>query len=166
MAKRLTQGPVTLRTSMTQGATDAFVQGTFNTGLSSIASSTGFILKSITFEFGNSSFTAGGLVVREVALTRASKSGTVPTIADDDVLYKFKQSFYYATAVGLQTYEDQVVHQEISNTDEILVIEDILYLQYDTNGFANATTAYVNLVLEPATITTDERIAILQSRLN
>lgn len=145
--------------TLTQGSADAFVQASMNTGLSA-SSNTGYVIKQILMEF-NDTLTSGGAPSRELALSRASKAA-MPTLADDDVIFKSKVAARLATSGA---YIEDIAKVYVPQYD-IILIEDVIYWQFDSAATGVANTAIVRLVVEPVKVTTDERIAILQSRIN
>lgn len=147
-----------LITTLIQGATDAFIQSSINTGLSA-SGNQGYTIDEIQFEVTSPSGLAAYNV--ELALSRASKA-TMPTLADDDVLHKFKKQVSLTTS-GAVLFDNIVSYKP---EGKILIIEETLYAMLDTNATGQVNTAIMKIIVSPVKVTTDERIAILQSRLN
>jgi hypothetical protein len=160
MAKEKTGGTVLLRGQVTQAAPNGFVQANLLTGLST-SGNDALIIKQITLEFPTFVNGAVGIFEVESALCRASKVA-MPTISDDDVLYKRKLSYYLAAA---QSFEQQGVAIFVPEY-EIVVIEDVIYFDFKTLNCAAAGTAFINVIAQPATVTESEKVGILLTRLN
>lgn len=153
-------GTVTLLASVTQGAADAFAQATINTGLSAILN-TGYTIKQIEYELPNTGTVATSWS-QELALSRASKA-SMATLADDDLLFRKKFSTFVSTAAGFVIWENVGIYVP---QGEIILIEEQIYLQFDSNASTLSGTAIMKITCEPIKVTDAQRIAILQSRVN
>lgn len=150
-----------LRTTLVQGAANAFIQGTINTGLS-VTGNQGYRLDQLTIETSDNGHGGAGFSVWEWALSRASKAA-MPTLADDDVLIKDKFAGKVGTDVGWIPLPGIL---ELRPEQDIIIIEDVIYGMFKTLNLAAASTVILVLDVSPVKVTTDERIAILQSRIN
>jgi hypothetical protein len=153
--------PVVLRGSLTQGAANGFIAGTALTGLSA-AGNDALIVKSISMEFSSSTFAAVGSVASvELAFSRALKAA-MPTILDDDLLYKFKFETVVSAAAspvgaGIVQFVPQV---------DLVIIEDTVHTMFDSNNMAAVIPVQWNILALPATVTESEKVGLLLSRLN
>lgn len=148
-----------LISTLLQGGNDAFVQTSLNTGLSASGTS-GWKITQIQIEY----ITPLNIPVNsqiELALSRASQVA-MPLLSEDDVLYKDILNFRIAASGGF--IFDKI--QEYRPTEEIVLIEETVFLQLDSVATANANTAIVRVTVEEVKVSTAERIAILQSRIN
>lgn len=149
---------IILTASVTQGAANAFAQVSINTGLLA-SGSIGYRIDQIQWEFPPTMATG---LEWEAGLSRASKVA-MPTLADDDLLWKDKFIALQQSAVGFN-FIDTV--KEYRPAEDLILIEEAVYFMIDSAAMAAAGTAIVRLACSQVKVTTDERIAILQSRLN
>lgn len=145
--------------SAVQGAADAFVAATLNTGIN-VAANGAYRIKEIMWEFPTLNAAASPNI--EWALSRASKT-SMPTLADDDILFKNKRVCYQQTGVGFQWLENVLIY---TPQEDIILIEEQVFILLDSNATGLANTMVGRLTVEAAKVSTDERIAILQSRIN
>ena len=150
---------VVLRGSVTQGAANAYVQTSMLTGLSA-GGNDALLVKEIVLEVVGVAPGAAAITEMEFALTRATKAAMV-VISDDDLIWKNRFSNYYAASfmpeLGLVRFVPQV---------DLVLIEDTVYFSFDSSNLAALTTAYLNVLAMPATVTESEKVGILLSRLN
>lgn len=154
-------GAVVLRAQITQGAANAFAQASLLTGLSSTGNDA-LIISEIQVEFPDTLNAAAGLVTSEFALSRASKAA-MPTIFDDDVLFKFKQSEILGAAAS--TYENPGVFIYVP-PQEIVLIEDTVFAMVKSLNNNAAYTFNLRITAQPATVTESEKVGILLTRIN
>lgn len=150
---------VVLRTTLTQGAANGFIQSTLLTGLSS-GGNDALLVKEIALEFVGVAPAAAAITEMEAALTRATKAA-MPTLADDDVLFKHRHSAYYAASLypepGIVRYNP---------VEPLVIIEDAIYAAFKSINLAAATSVIVLITAVPATVTESEKVGILLTRLN
>lgn len=149
----------TLITAVAQGSADAFAQGTINTGLSG-SDNSAFRVIGMLVELPTFVGITGNQEV-EFSIARASKAA-MPLLSDDDVVFKFKRRLNAATS-GVAVFD---LVEEIVPENEILLIESQIYVQFDTAATTATNSLVLRLIVEDAKVTTDQRIAILQSRIN
>lgn len=145
--------------SMTNGAADAFVQGSVITGLSGRQA---YNVIAVYFEFV---FGAWGTPVDadnyELAISRRSKSA-MPNISDSDVIWKTANRYWQAVdGSGWRTVSGQY------NFDrEVPIVEETIYAQFDSAGSAVVSTAIVRLEVELDTMSDIDRLNLITRSLS
>lgn len=146
--------------SVTQGSADAFAQAeiaTALTGLSNVA----FRVRELLFERPPLAL-SGAADEIQVALSRRSKSA-MPLITDRDVIAKINVILALTTSgAALQSVVDRLTFTE---DDEVLVVEDPLYLDVDSNSTALANTVYCRIGYERTNISAVDRLTLLTQSL-
>lgn len=162
MAKeKVSSSAVVLRTSALQGAANGFIQSSMLTGLSP-SGNDALLVKEIVIEFPSALAAAAAAIVEfDGTLTRASKAA-VPNLLDDDLVYKYK---YAAPVNATSTFIEPGVIRYNPPLD-LVIIEDTVYFQFDTNNLAVLGTAYINIICQPATVTESEKVGLLLTRLS
>lgn len=147
-----------LYTTLTQGSADAFVQATVQTALEGLTT-TAYKINRVTLEFAQA-FVGASAANYEVALTRRSKAA-MPNITDQDVMMKkaLRESFTTSGMIIL----DGVI--EYTPAIELLVVEDYLYFQLDSNGTSVANTVYALIEYEIQRISEIDRLTLLTQSL-
>jgi hypothetical protein len=152
--------PVILRTTLTQGAANGYIQSALLTGLSQ-GGNDALIIKEIVIEYPTFVAAAVGALEVESSLTRATKAA-MANILDDDVIFKDKLSGNnYTSGWILQ----KGVLRYIPPLD-LVIIEDTIYASLKSLNVTAAGVAYLNILAVPATVTDSEKVGLLLSRLN
>ena len=146
--------------SVTQGSADAFAQGEIATALSGV-SNFAFRLRELMFEISAPSTVAAAII--EFALSRRSKT-SMPLISDRDVIAKYKYQNVLVTSglVRAQLVERQVFAED----DELLIVEDPLYLILDSNATTLTLTCYARLGVTRESISAVDRLTLLTQSLD
>lgn len=145
--------------SVTQGSNDAFAEGEIATALAG-AGNFALRIRELLFEVPNNSQASGANV--QVVLSRRSKSA-MPLITDRDVIAKFDR-LYGITTSGAVIYE-KVIRFTFTEDDEVLIVEDPLYLDFDTASTSASSTAYVRIGYERVSISAVDRLTLLTQSL-
>lgn len=146
--------------SVTQGGADAFAQAQFSTGLLGLTDR-GALIREILFEVPRVNVAAALNV--ELALTRYSKAA-MPNITDNDLLMKRKMGSDLVTS-GVNSF-DLVARYTFTEDDNLIVIEDPIFFQIDSNATTLTQSAFVRVAYELVRVPTDDRIALLQLGLS
>ena len=143
----------------TQGSADAFVQSeiaTALTGLSRVA----FRVREILIEV------AGPITLSSevsVAISRRTKAA-MPSVSDRDVIMKQQLVGKFSTS-GLVVYPG--VHRyTYDEDDEVLIVEDPLYLILDSTGTSIANVVNARIGYERASISDVDRLTLLTQSLD
>lgn len=144
----------------TQGGADAFVQSEVATALTGI-STFAYRVRELIFEIPT--LAGANLSNVEVCLTRRTKAA-MPNISDRDVIAKFKRQTLFTTS-GSQNFP-MIERFTYSEDDDLLIVEDPLYFQLDTNATSAANTAYVRIGYERVSISAVDRLTILTASLD
>lgn len=158
MALKAATFPLTI--SATQGAADAFVQGSVLTGLTGRQA---YNIRTLELEIATANSFAVDQSEIEVSLSRRSKTA-IPTIADPDVIWRWRYQARAAGAAYLTVYTK--VFSVIFPVDfELPVVEETLYMQLDStlSGFTN--TAIVRMGVELDTMSDIDRLNLIARSL-
>lgn len=147
--------------SVTQGGNDAFAQAEIATALTG-AGNIAFRVRELLFEVP--AVMAGANSNIELCLTRRSKTA-MPVITDRDVIAKFKRQVIIAGAAFAATAEN-VMRLTFTEDDELLIVEDPVYLQIDSNAMVLTQTGYCRIGYERATISAVDRLTLLTQSLD
>lgn len=150
---------INLYVSATQTIADGFITVPINTGLTS-AGGAGYRLVQISAELPFLNNVQGSNV--EFALSRANKTVAIPNILDDDILYKDKRYCAFNTSGG--NIQDLISVERPA--DDILIIEEQIFLLFDSALTTIINSIQLKLTMETVKVSTDQRLSILQSRLN
>lgn len=144
--------------TVTQGSADAFAVGEIATALSGI-SNVAYRLRELLLELP--AFTATGSSI-EVAITRRTKTA-MPLISDRDVIAKV---FRYAILTTSGAYQqERVVRIPYAEDDELLIVEDPLYLVVDSTSTTLTSTFTARLGYERVSISALDRLSLLTQSL-
>jgi len=141
----------------TQGSADAFVAASVATALLGNPTQAARV-KMITLEFDRLGTPSAGINL-EMCLSRYTKAA-MPTIIDNDVLFKRKVIADFVTSGG--GIIDSIMRQSFSEDDNLLIIEDPIYLLVDSNASSLAHVVQVAIDYELVKISSDERVQLLQ----
>ena len=148
--------------SAVQGSADAFVSAEVATALSGITR-TAFRIREILSELQNTAFAAADAATVEVSLSRRQKTA-MPLVTDRDVIWtrKFRAS---RTTSGMML--NPIVQRDVySEDDELLIVEDPLYLILDSNGTSLVNTASLRIGYERVNISDVDRLTLLTQSLD
>lgn len=156
-----------LYTTVTQGGADAFAQAELATALAGVKG-IAYLVKGIRFEFILPAVAAFPLGVAasqdlQLTLTRRTKAAA-PTLADPDLIHKFKWAGIYSTAVSWSPIFD--VAGIYKPEGEILVVEDPLYVQIDSTGTGGIWSAVLAIDYETQKISDIDRLSLLTLSLS
>lgn len=147
-----------LTASVVQGSADAFAQAemaTALTGLTNVA----FRVREILFEFS-----AFGTVTSDQFLWIARRSKTaIPAVTDRDVLAMHSLSYKFTTSgASSRKFVERLAFAE---DDELLIVEDPLYLGIDSTATALTLTGYARIGYERVSISALDRLSLLTQSL-
>jgi hypothetical protein len=146
--------------SVTQGGADAFAVASLATALSGI-SNIAYRVRELLFEIPRMTIVAAGNV--EVALCRRTKAA-MPNITDLDVIAKVKMGTeLVGAAAGVA--QEYVKRYAFSEDDELLIVEDPLYLAVDSNASTLTQTVYCRIGYERVNISAVDRLTLLTASL-
>lgn len=144
----------------TQGSADAFVQAEIATALSG-QTQRAFRVREILFEFTAQHFANNS--IREVCISRRSQTA-MPNVTDRNVVAK-NTTVAVITTSGAQVAP--LVHRfTFTEDDDLLVVEDPLYLVLDSASTTLTNTVYCRVGYEVTNINANERLALALSSLN
>lgn len=149
--------------TVTQGGNDAYAVASFATALLGQTNQAGLI-REIILEFPTgTAFVLGALTNYELAVSRYTKAA-MPLTSDNDVIIKRKVSANMTTSGAIAA--DMVQRYTYSEDDELLVVEDPLYLCIDSNNTGAANTGICRIGYTLERISQDQRLALLQLGLS
>jgi hypothetical protein len=148
-----------LTASATQGSADAFVQAEMATALSGIGN-VAYRVREVLFEF--SSIINGVSSDIAACIARRSKAA-MPNVTDRDVLVKIWMQVKFTTS-GAQN-QHQVQRLTFTEDDELLVVEDPLYLVVDSASTALSNVVYARIGYERVSISALDRLSLLTQSL-
>jgi len=144
----------------TQGSADAFVQAEIATALSG-QTSRAMRIREILFEYTAQHFANNS--VREVCISRRSMSA-MPNITDRNVIAKWTTCAVLTTSGAAVT---QLVNRlQFSEDDELLVVEDPLYLVLDSATTSLTNVVYCRIGYELVNINANDRLQLALQSLN
>ena len=149
-----------LRGTVTQGGADAFAQAEIVTALSG-QTRRAYRVRELLFELPLFGTIASAANV-ELCCTRRSKAA-MPNITDVDVLWKMKFGASVLTSGAFLWPSTQ--RFAFGEDDEIIIVEDPIYFQIDSNATTLTQTAYVRIGYEEVTLSEADRLAILVQSL-
>jgi hypothetical protein len=148
--------------SVTQGGADAFaISAAFDTGLSG-QTQRAYRVRELLFEFPRPSAGAITNTNQELALCRRTKTA-MPVITDKDVIAKVAWRVEIATSGAYLL--DAVKRSAFTEDDELLIVEDSLYLAIDSNATTLTSTAYCRIGYELVNISAVDRLTLLTQSL-
>lgn len=147
--------------SVTQGSADAFAVSEIATALTG-AGNIAFRVRELLFELPNAALIAAATDQIEVALCRRTKAA-MPNVTDRDVIAKISLGRQFTTS-GDSVVEG-VRRLTFSEDDELLIVEDPLYLVVDSAATALASTVYCRIGYERASISAVDRLTLLTQSL-
>ena len=147
--------------TLTQGANDAFVQAAISTALFG-QTKTCYRLASIEFEFPLLSANAGDL---QFALTRKSYAAfPVNMLLEKSAIYYTRRRSSFTTS-GL-VMEELVLTKTWSDDDAPILVEDPLYVQYDSANTGATNIGYGRLGYWIDTISEVDRLQLVANSLS
>lgn len=146
--------------SVTQGGADAFAQDTIATALEG---STGiaYRIRELEFEVPRWQNILNASDVT-LCLTRRTKSA-MPLITDVDVIKKVQRQVSFNTSGAVAT--DGVFRFVYTEDENLLVVEDPLYLQIDSSATTLTQTGYCRIGYEQVKISDIDRLTLLTQSL-
>jgi len=148
-----------LYASAVQGGADAYVQSSFVTGLSGL-SKTAYRVRSIIYETARGPGAANSNF--EFAISRRTKAA-MPLITDPNLLHKYKLGTEMTTSG--QSNTPLVIQFNFSENEDLLIVEDPLYFEFDTQTTGLAQTAYLRIGYNVVTLSEVDRLELLASQL-
>lgn len=147
--------------TVTQGSNDAFAEAEVQTGLSG-QTDRAYRIRRIIWEFpavvGASGYNIQG------SLTRQSQA-SLPNIQEASLLDAVSRYLALSTAVGFTIYENIVEHLFAEELN-VLVVEDPIYIQIDSNASSTTNTLRAVIEYETVQISISDRLALLQQLLS
>jgi hypothetical protein len=147
----------TLQGTVVQGGADAFVQSSIVTALAG-QSRQAYRVLGLHVEIDRFFMAAGANI--EVAFTRRTKAA-MPLISDVDVVHKFKWGMEFTTSGGFNQY---AIGDWIPAGD-VIIVEDPLYVQLDSNATTGTHTVAWQLEYEIITLSEVDRLNLLARSL-
>ncbi len=140
---------------LTETVADTFIQATLNTGLAG-SDNTAFRIKEFILEHP---LMAANGAKSEVQLTRGPKAAII-NYADPSLIFKDERYMYLATNGAV--LQEQI--KDIVPQGDLIIVEPQIYLGFKTLA-AGAVSIGYKVIFEEIKITTDQRLAIFNSRL-
>lgn len=147
-----------LTASVTQGSADAFAEAEMATALSGI-SNVAFRVRELIFEFSTV-----GSVSSQMAIWLSRRTKTAqPKITDRDILALVHNSYQFTTSgAAVRSFVHRYTYDE---DDELLIVEDPLYLGIDSASTAQTLTGYCRVGYERVSISALDRLTLLTQSL-
>lgn len=142
--------------SAVQGVADAFVQASLLTGLQARQA---YNLRGIAYQFVSSMVALNGARF-QFALSRRSKVA-MPNISDIDVISLEDQQYKFTTSGAAMIKQSGY----ITLPADTPIVEDLIYLQLDTDATAVVNTLVVRLDWEIDTISDIDRLNLIARSL-
>lgn len=146
----------------TQGSADAFVQAEVETGLNQvgIGGKIAYRILEIGVQFQ--------LMVEVdswvgLSLTRQSMSA-LPNMNERSLIYKETRQVAITTS-GQMYVPDLVSRWQPLEAQNLIIVENPIYVQVDSDGTSNANTVYGYVLYEQVAITETERLALIAQSL-
>lgn len=153
-----------LYATLTQGSNDAFVQTQIATALLNV-SGVAYRLRELVIEYGAAGGASGvgtiGNAGYDVSLTTKSMSAQ-PNLTEKSQLWKAKHINAFTTS-GMAIFE-QVYRYQWSTEDNLLIVEDPVYMQLDSNGSSASNVVYARIGYEAVSISDIDKLLIMNSR--
>lgn len=156
-------GPTALKylwTSLVQGGNDAFVQAQIATGLFG-QTKTAYRVREIITEWSGT-LGAGNAAQYEFALTRKSFAA-MPVLTDKSLIVKTKRIGSFTTSG--QAVIPQIERIIYSDLDNLLIVEDPVYAQLDSNASGATNTLLVRIGYEIVTLSDVDRLTLIAQSL-
>lgn len=144
--------------TVAQGSADAFAEAEIVTGLANTPN-TAFQVTDVVLQLAP---VIGADSSSEAAISRKSFAA-MPTYADRAVICYEKQICELTTS-GMDVYSPNV-HFKWAPDEDMLVVEDPLYLEIDTNGTSATNTARCRIMYKSVRISEVDRLALIASSL-
>lgn len=148
--------------SALQGGADAFTTGVIATALSGI-SNVAYRVRELLFEIPRLNMLSATIVNFDLALCRRLPAA-MPLITDSDVMAKVRIGNEMLTSGAIST--QNVIRLHFSEDDELLIVEDPVYLAFDSTGSGLTQTAYCRVGYERVSISALDRLTLLTASLN
>lgn len=156
MALKIDAYPIIL--SATQGSADAFKEGSVSTGLTGRQA---YNLKSVAIQLVTDAKYTGSWTRYQVALSRRSKT-SFPTLADPDVIYMLDFGGSYITSGAFGIAQSWVYNFP----RDVPIVEETLYLEFDSANTAVASTLILRGEVELDTISDVDRLNLITRSLS
>lgn len=148
---------------VTQGGADAFVEAQLPTALDGIVDRA-YRVNEISFEVltppTGYPFGAAAAMDLEIAITRRTKAA-MPNIEDVDLIKKFHFAAQVLTAVGATPIFEAAPVWQPRGGQDILIVEDPLFVQVDSTATGNAFAVRVMIDYEVVAISQLDRLTLL-----
>lgn len=152
---------------VTQGGADAFVEAQLATALDGIVDRA-YRVNEMSFEILTPAtgfpFGAAAVMDFEIAVSRRTKAA-MPNIEDVDLLKKFHFAAQILTAVGATPIFDAAPVWQPRDGQDILIVEDPLFVQLDSTGTGNAFAVRFLIDYEVVEIDQLDRLTLLTQSL-
>lgn len=142
-----------LTASVSQGSADAFAEAEFQTGLSNVTR-TAYRIRRIEWIFPA---LVGADCYIDMALRRNSSAALSLNLGNAGIAGA-RRSMELVTS-GM-AFQDLFTSVPYSRDEELLIVEESLFLQLDSNGTSATNTGYIRIGYETRSITENERLSI------
>lgn len=140
----------------TQGSADAFVEAEFNTGVGE-GTRTALRIRRIEWFLPNLPGADSNIIA---VLRRNSASATV--LNSPAVIAAIQRTCELTTS-GMNTVENFPNSQRYERDEDLLIVEQSLFLDLDSNGTSASNACVVRIGYETRSVTENERLSILAS---
>jgi len=145
--------------SVTEGSNDAFAEASIVTQLSTL-SRTAWVIELISIERSVRCIGVDAADI-SVCLSRGTKTA-MPNVNDRDVIFKTRKANSFTTSGA--TNQDMIDH--FNPTNELLIVEEVLYLQIDSTSIGTTVAAYISIDVRAKQISEAQRLGILAGRIS
>lgn len=144
--------------SATQGSNDAFVQANIQTGLTGLVRQA-YRIRELLFELSG-----GGTLNASYQFSLTRKSfAAIPTLGDKSLIVKRAFSNVMTTSGAIQA--QQVWREKYDEQDNLLLVEDPVYLQLDSASTSTTNTIYVRIGYEVIAMNEVDRLNLVATSL-
>jgi len=143
-----------------QGSADAFVQASISTALSG-QTNVCYRMKELVFELPQ--VANANACDYQVTFTRKSFAA-IPAITEKSLIFTFRRSVAFATS-GEAVY-DRVFRFTWSDSDAPIIVEDPIYVQFDSATTSAANTLYWRIGYVIQSINATDRLQLIANSLS
>lgn len=148
--------------TVTQGSNDAFAEAEIQTALQG-QTDRAYRIRRILYQLPGPNSLSGSSNVQG-RITRQSQA-SLPTIDDVSLIDAVEYQLGVATAVGIVKF-DPIVEHLFADELNVLIVEDPIYIQIDSNATGASNTMRAVIEYETVQISIADRLSLLQQLLS
>lgn len=150
--------PTTFVASIVQGSADAYIEGEIVTGLQAIGSLAYRLLKCT---IGWPTLPIGAATSQEFQISRTSKAA-IAEVNDRDIILSRRRDIKMTTSGAvLNDKRVEEITFPVSDESGIIIVEDPIYIAFDSGSTSLTSTLYFQMVVEQIKISEVDRLTLL-----